>query len=217
MKKIFFFFIALILLIVFGIAYTGLIRIPILSDILGTHDPIDLGIETDDELFLTALDKYGIFIEGNPNEFCVTCEAQYSEYKQTDISLTSAELSSIIQATNYQTGPLQDIQIKLGDNNSGELAAMIDLSPYGYDYQGPVYAAGSITVENNRVSVDLSKAKLGKIPAPTKYLDQGASGLEALVNSALANMNDLDVDSFSVENGQLNVQGNLPTHYSASK
>lgn len=213
--KVFLTFIIIILILAAGVASaTGLVQIPVLNSLLGTDKPKDLGVVADKEIFIDSLLKYSVTLEGDMSKYCLTCDLNYGNYQAMDISLNSNELSSYLTSVN-SAGPLSRIQIKLGDNGQAEMSAWVNLKQYGYNYSGPVYAAGTIEKNGNGVKINLDNAKLGLLPVPAKYLEKGTEGLQNMVDRQLRQMSNLRVDQFSINNGQLNFQGMFPTKITA--
>jgi hypothetical protein len=193
------------------IAATGFIKIPLLSALLGTEKPRDLGVRTDPSYFTDMLTKQGVKLEGSYDKLCLECYITYSDMKPMDISVTSNELSSWIKETNKE-GTLKDVQVKLGSNNNMEMSANVDLRKHGYDFSGPIYAAGKIVKSGtNTLRIEINKAEAGIIPIPGEYAKQGAGELEKTINDQLGRMPGLDIEDFSVENGALHYKGNFPS------
>ena len=198
------------------IAATGFIKIPLLTALLGTDKPKDLGVRTDPSYFADMLTKQGIKLDGSYDKFCLECYITYADMKPMDISVTSNELSSWIKETNKE-GTLKDVQIKLGSNNNMEMSANLDLRKHGYDFNGPIYAAGKIVKSgSNTLKIEINKAEAGLIPIPGEYAGQGAGELEKAVNDQLSRMPGLNIEDFSVENGALHYKGNFPSNIRAT-
>jgi hypothetical protein len=193
------------------IAATGFIKIPLLTALLGADKPRDLGVRTDPAYFTDMLNKQDVKLEGSVDKFCLECYITYSDMKPMDISVTSSELSSWISATNID-GTLKDVQVKLGSNNNMEMSGNLDLRNAGYDFNGPIYAAGKIVKSGtNTLKIEINKAEAGLIPVPGDYAQKGADELEGAINQQLARMPGLNIEDFSVENGALHYKGNFPS------
>lgn len=199
------------------IAASGFVKIPILSSLLGTDKPRDLGVRTDSAYFQDMVNKQGIKVDGSYDKYCLSCYITYSDMKPIDISVTSSELSSMISATNDKEGTLKDVQVKLGDDNVMEMSANLDLKKYGYDYGGPIYAKGKIVKDGkNALKIDLSTAEAGIIPVPAEYAQKGSTELENAINRQLTRMPGLDIEDFYVTDGTLHYKGNFPSKIQAA-
>ncbi|WMW25764.1 hypothetical protein RE474_03325 [Methanolobus sediminis] len=192
------------------VAASGMVYIPVLTEVLGTDEAVDLGVETDPLLFDNLVEEQGVTLKDPVSQYQLTSNIVYSDTAPMDVSLTSSDLSSYLQATNNE-GPLRDIQVKLGDNNQAEMSAYLDLKEYGYNFKGPVYAEGSISKgSDNTISIDIDSAKVGLLPLPEGSIEQGGQELESLINSHLAKMPDLRIDTLEISEGNLNFQGDFP-------
>lgn len=192
------------------IAASGMVYIPGLTEILGTDKPVDLGVKADPVLFDNMVKEQGVTLAGPASSYMLTSDIAYSDTAPMDISLSSDELSSYLQATN-NAGPLKDIQVRLGSGNQAEMSAYIDLNDFGYNFKGPVYAEGTFEkASDNSVKLDISGAKVGLLPLPSGSAAQGEQELENLINSHLSKMPGLNIESLEVEDGNLNFKGDFP-------
>lgn len=199
------FFIALTI-----VAATGLVNIPILTSVLGTDEAKDLGVKVDPVLFDEMVGENGITLKSPVSEYQLTSNIQYSDPAPMNITLSSSQLSSYLQATNND-GPIKQIQVKLGDNNEAEMSAYVNLKNYGYDFKGPVYASGRFEkASNSTVRVDLYGAKVGMLPLPAGTSDKGEQAFEDLINSNLAKMPGLNIETLEIKDGQLYFDGDFP-------
>ncbi|HHQ45237.1 MAG TPA: hypothetical protein ENN13_03765 [Candidatus Altiarchaeales archaeon] len=166
--------------------------------------------------FAELTDRAGVTITGEPGDYCFDCYITYSNPGSMDITLTSEELSSYLQATNNENGPLKNIEVTLGDDNRAEMTCDADLSSYGYGIQVPVYASGTIEKSSSKtVKIKLDEVKSGPLPVPTEYASMGEDELNNLVNRQLAQMPGLQIDEFSIDGGQLHFKGDFPKTISA--
>ena len=207
--------IVIILLSIGGIltlaAASGIIKVPFLSPLLGTDKPRNLIGEVDPNLYKDALIKGEVTLTDEVNKYCLTCDISYKDFSPMDITLSSAELSSLLQATNNDLGPLKEIQVKLNDNNQAEMSAYLNLKDYGYDFSGPVYAAGSIAKSDSfNLAIKIQRVEVGILSIPEKYIKQGEDSLNILVNSQLAKMPDLKIDLLEISDSSLRFKGNYP-------
>ena len=207
--------IVIILLSIGGIltlaAASGIIKVPFLSPLLGTDKPRNLIGEVDPNLYKDALIKGEVTLTDEVNKYCLTCDISYKDFSPMDITLSSAELSSLLQATNNDLGPLKEIQVKLNDNNQAEMSAYLNLKDYGYDFSGPVYAAGSIAKsDSSNLAIKIQRVEVGILSIPEKYIKQGEDSLNILVNSQLAKMPDLKIDLLEISDSSLRFKGNYP-------
>ena len=212
--------IAVILLLIGGAltltAASGMIKVPFLSQLLGTDSPKNLIGYVDPNLYKEALVKGDIKLADEVDKYCLTCNIAFGNPSPMDITLSSAELSSLLQATNNNLGPLKEIQIKLNDNNQLEASAYLDLKNYGYDFSGPVYAAGSIFKSDaSSITVEIQRIEVGIFSVPEEYLEKGEDGLNVLINSHLAKMPDLKIDLLEINDDSLHFKGDYPKTASA--
>jgi len=202
--------VVLVFILLTTVAASGLVNIPILTHALGTDEAKDLGVEVDPVLFDQMVEENGITLKSPVSEYQLTSNIQYSDPAPLDITLSSSQLSSYLQATNNE-GAIKQIQVKLGDDNEAEMSAYVDLKDYGYDFKGPVYVSGRFEKSSDStVSIDIDEAKVGMLPMPDGSVDKGEQAFEALINSNLAKMPGLNIETLEIQDGQLHFDGEFP-------
>jgi hypothetical protein len=193
------------------LAATGLVNVPFLSGWLGTDAPRDLGVRGDPLLFRNLLERTGVSLNGAFSQFCLTCDIRYSDPRRMDVTLTSEELSSYLQATNDGLGPLRDVQVRLLDGNQAEISATLDLRGEGVDWAGPVYGKGTVVKgSSNTVKISLDEAQAGVVGVPEGVRQRAQGELEDMVNSQLGKMTGLEIEGLSIEDGLLHFEGVFP-------
>jgi hypothetical protein len=131
--------IVVIMIIVSVIAATGVFYVPGFSEVLGTNKARDLGIKADPAKFKALLAHENVKLSGPASNFDLTANVQYGQARPMDVTVSSEELTSMMQATNNANGPLKNMQVRLGNNNQMEMSADANLQKYGYPVNGPVY------------------------------------------------------------------------------
>jgi len=204
------------MLIATVIAATGIFYIPGFSEALGTNGPRDLGVKADPAKFSALLARENVKLSGPVSNFALTSTINYGPSAPTDVTVTSEELTSMMQATNNANGPLKNMQVRLGNNNGMEVSANADLEKFGYPVKGPVYLKGTLEkAGSGTIRIDLSEGSLGLIPIPENFREQAKTGLEQAINKQLSSMPGMKIDTLSINNGQLHYTGAFPQTASA--
>lgn len=198
------------------IAATGIVYIPGISEILGTNKPRDLGVKADPALFNSLLARENVKLSGPVSNYDMTANIQYGPAQPMDVTVSSDELTSMMQATNNEKGPLKNMQVKLGNNNQMEMSANADLQKYGYPVNGPVYLKGTFEKSGSgSVKVTVNEGSFGLIPLPGNIQQQVGDGVEQGINHQLADMPGMRIDTLEIQNGQLHYSGAFPQTASA--
>lgn len=193
------------------IAATGVFYVPGFSEALGTNQPRDLGVKADPAKFSALLARENVNLNGKASDFDLTANIRYGPVAPMDATVTSEELTSMMQATNNAKGPLKNMQVKLGSNNQLEMSADADLQKFGYPVKGPIYLKGKLEkASSGSVRMTVSEGAFGLVPVPADILKQGEDGLEQAVNKQLSSMPGMRIDSLSIDNGQLHYAGAFP-------
>jgi hypothetical protein len=204
------------LIIVTIIAASGIVYIPGFSEVLGTNKPRDLGIKADPAQFSALLAKENVKLTGQTSDFYLTAPIRYGSAVPMDATVSSEEITSMMQATNNVKGPLKNMQVKLGTNNEMEMSAFADLESYGYPLKGPVYLKGTFLKDSSSsVNINIREGSFGLIPVPENMLKQGGDGIEQQINRQLLAMPGLRIDTLEINNGKLHYRGAFPQSASA--
>ena len=208
--------IIILMLIATVIAATGIFYIPGFSEALGTSGPRDLGVKADPAKFSALLAWENVKLSGPASNFALTSIIKYGTSAPIDVTVTSEELTSMMQATNNANGPLKNVQVRLGNNNGMEVSANADLEKFGYPVKGPVYLKGTLEkAGSGTIRINLSEGSLGLIPIPENIREQAKTGLEQAINKQLSAMPGMKIDTLSINNGQLHYSGAFPQSASA--
>jgi hypothetical protein len=193
------------------IAATGVFYVPGFSEVLGTNKPRDLGVKADPAKFNALLARENVKLNGPASDFDLTANIRYGQAAPMDATVTSEELTSMMQATNNAKGPLKNMQVKLGSNNQLEMSANADLQKFGYPVSGPIYLKGTLEkAGSGSVKMSVTEGTFGLIPVPADALKQGEDGIEQAVNRQLSAMPGMRIDTLAIENGQLHYTGAFP-------
>jgi hypothetical protein len=204
------------LIVVTLIAASGIVYIPGFSEVLGTNKPRDLGIKADPAQFSALLAKENVKLTGQNSDFYLTAPIRYGSAVPMDATVSSEEITSMMQATNNVKGPIKNMQVKLGSNNEMEMSAFAELESYGYPLRGPVYLKGTFFKgSSSSINIHIREGSFGLIPVPENMLKQGEDGIEQQINRQLLAMPGLRIDTLEINNGKLHYRGAFPQSASA--
>lgn len=208
--------IVIILIMLSVIAATGVFYVPGFSDALGTSKPRDLGVKADPAKFNALLARENVKLNGPASNYNLAADIKYGQALPMDVTVTSEELTSLMQATNNAQGPLKNMQVKLGDNNQMEMSADADLEKFGYPVKGPVYLKGNFEKSGSgSVTIVVKEGSFGLIPVPESVLQQAGDGIEQTINHQLGSMPGMRIDNLEIQDGQLHFSGAFPQTASA--
>ncbi|OGK24766.1 hypothetical protein A3A46_03675 [Candidatus Roizmanbacteria bacterium RIFCSPLOWO2_01_FULL_37_13] len=218
LKLVVIFFLILILFSVLVLGYLGFV--PGVSALFGSNKPRDLGVRFTPEDLNKAQSKLGQAVvepKSNPNQ-----QFNSAQGNPVDATLTQEEYSAHVQ----QIHPVSDLQIKLS-GSSFEISGRIDKSripqfvrTWGianasdteilnvvnkYLPVDPIfYISGTGGASNNKLTVDLTKAELGRMPVPT---DQAEQILKLYTETLFNAVSGFSVEDSNIQGGQLRFKG----------
>jgi hypothetical protein len=231
------------LVVVLGLGYLGFI--PGVSKILGSDRPKNLGITYTDADLKSITSKnhvQRIVLESAPNikSSFVLKGTQAIKNVFTDKEITAR----LGQESDWSLNPFTDVQVKIGEDGVVEASGIVRvdrLKGYaqatGISLTGieaiskgldkykipkvsfPAYIKGNLSIENDRLNIDLSQLYLGKIPVPKALYSQAKGLFESFVYERLTSggYGSLYVKSLSFSNGKMNFSGNIPKVITTAK
>lgn len=168
--------------------------------------PMNLGITSSSEDFNRFVSKTGLQLSSDPSQLCFICPVKYSGKKKADFRLTNEEASAWFNSVNADRGLISGTQIKIEPNRVSILT--------NFNYQGekyPVFASGKVSkVDIRSVKINVSQAKLGKIPIPSNFNPKIEEILNEFTNQKLAEINNFEIEELEFRDGFLHFKGNLP-------
>jgi hypothetical protein len=232
MKKI---LMIILIIIIAGVLYLGYLGfIPVLASIFGTDKPRDLGVKYTQEDYKTADAKAMVKIETVETSLTAKEGLKCIGNKPVSNSFSGEELSAVanIHSGNWKYYPATDIQIKLNEDGSGALSALLHferLPGYsqatGMNYGAiekvlgmlhlkpkpmPIYLVGKATVSNGMVDLKVSKAEIGRFGIPSSFPEKYSKGVNSFFSQQVNAFPGFYVDSADFKGGKLNFKGTMP-------
>lgn len=196
-----------------AVAYTGLVSVPVVSGIVGSDQPRDLGTRPT-KVDYDAFAKKAPITRGSVDFQCFTCPMVFSGRQDVDQTFTDREIGAWLTTHNAKYGPIRDVQVKFHANGSAEMSGRIapnvplpEFVPRGATF----YVAGSIRRESAKsVGFDFSRIEVGRVPLPDEIVRQANEAVGLLVSQQLGTVGPLDIQSLEVGNGSVRFKGALP-------
>ena len=197
--------IGIIVLAVLVLAYLGFV--PILSDLMGTSKPKDLGVRYSEMNYASGMDKVPNAIVLNPEYLCATCNYTSTGSIAVNNSFTQEEFTAMMNKRNSTVGPLRDAQFKFNADGTVEASGLL-VDPR---ITGPIYVKGKIDSASGRsASLKLDYAEMGKIPLPSDQAKIAEDIVNETIQKTFAQNPGLSITSISLEEGKVNFNGTLP-------
>src|SRR5450759_3149113 len=233
----------IIIVIVLGLGYLGFV--PGVSKMLGSDKPRDLGIRYTEADLNSIISKNGvqrIVLESAPN---IKSSFVLEGSQALDNVFTDKELTARLgQESDWLFNPFTTVQIKIRENGIVEASGVvrvdrlkgyaeatgvsskeIEVMSKGMDkykvprISFPAYIKGNLSIEDNRVNIDLSALYMGKIPVANELYGQATRAFEDFVYKRLTSggYGSLYVKSLSFSNGKMSFYGNIPKIITTAK
>ena len=226
-----------VVLLVLG--YMGFV--PGLSSLFGADKPRDLGVVYGAEDFGSWVEKSGVKFETLPADATGKDSLKFSGVVAIDDSFTSEEISANLNQSKWKYYPVSRTQVKIHEDGTVEAAGILRtdrLASYAA-VQGlsgeeqevldkylkyvpnnpPFYIRGGVVVRDNKVELNISEARLGRVAAPQRILGDAEmiAAVESFIEDRLNFVPNLHLNSLNFEGGKMNVDGTYPAVQSHAK
>jgi uncharacterized protein YpmS len=122
------------------------------------------------------------------------------------ITATDEEVTSLIavQMEKASDTPMRDVQVHFGDGRIHVWATLADVLPFDMS----VYLAGTVTVVNGQLQVDIVESSAGVIPIPQSLLDSLSQTInETIAEAEMRGQNKVQITEVTIGDGEITVSG----------
>ncbi len=196
-----------------GVAYAGVIQVPVLSAAFGMDKPLDLGAMKPDPAGYAAFQKkHGLKHTSPDANYTLSSLHQFSGSYALDEFIPE----SIIMATRTISGysaTIHDVQVKF-HAGSATVSAFLDAGPFGYPVSGPVKADFKIAVLGPKaVKVTLDAVEFGRVGIPGELLTKAEDALSGYLATRLVGIDGLNIEKLELREGGVYFKGTLPNTF----
>jgi hypothetical protein len=205
--------------------YLGLI--PGISSIFGSDKARDLGVVTSQTLSAEAAAKVDVIRSGNPAS---AEKITYEGSHPVALSLSSEEISSLLAKGTWKYNPVAgDFQMKINQDGTVEASGLLDRTKLdGYlaangltdvrtyasmlsvlPTKVPFYVKGAMTITDNKVSMQVTTAQVGRLSFPTDATTVQAAS--QVVEREISHIPGLNVSSLTFSSGKMHFVGTHPS------
>ncbi len=218
---------AVVLLVLYLIAGYFIGGLPIASKIMGSNQPVDLGIEISVDSAYQGLDALG---QPTTVEELQEIADNPDSFGTVQTTLTEEEASSLMALNNIPDFPARLTQIKFNDDGTIESSGIIWLDRFptflarngvssegvekvmgyiGFMDSTTYYMKGTFSISNNNVDLDMDSVKVGRISLLTGIINDNKGSVENTISNILTN-NGYNIRSLYVSDGKVNVDMDQP-------
>ncbi|MFA7628549.1 MAG: hypothetical protein WCY37_04065 [Candidatus Dojkabacteria bacterium] len=185
-----------------GAAYYGY------KKVIGSMQPVDLGIEYTREDYTGLMDKIGL--DAPPSALCIDCPTPtFSDPHEVEVTVSNEEASATFEYVNQylENASISGTQIKMNDG-SAELTTNLDYEGLSF----PVYMTGSVSKVNERtLGGNIYSIKVGQVAVPDYVVATVEEFLLNTANSKLMSAGDsVRIDMLDITSDGLKFSGLLP-------
>jgi len=198
----------------------------------GVGEPLNLGVEYNALDLSIALKKVGVQVGQLSLGDAMLIDIKYSGQHPLEDTFSAAELTALANNSPWKYYPLSQIQIWLNFDNTVEISGFLigdrlaDYLKITGEIDGtvtkalvwlslckkniPFYLKGQVSVENERVDLDLQKVILGNLAIPQKLIVENEWDIKSFIEKRIRFVNGLSIQSLLVNEGAVKFVGTLP-------
>lgn len=231
MKKLLLILLFLVVVVGLGLGYLGVV--PILSSVMGSNKPKDLGVTYSEQDLQQAQAKTKVQGEtltqaDNPTGSGLVYEGTQS----AELTLTSQEITALANSSRWKYNPLSQVQVRINEDGSAEASGYLDfqaarqyavaLGVTSQDIDAaleqypiptsklPFYVKLTGGVSNNDIEMNVMNVKLANIPVPAGIIDTYAPEAARFVENTYLRQESIDIETLENQAGQVYLKGTLP-------
>jgi hypothetical protein len=225
-----------VLLATLVLGYLGFI--PVLSDLMGSNTPRDLGVSATAISGSSINSKIGVTFTTLPSSNVGRASVVETGSQQKSLQLTSEEVTALVNdhASKWKYYPIEKVQVRINQDNSIELSGVLRVDrwsgyadaimipestralvrPYlGYVPTNPsIYIKGTLDVRGYPI-IQISELQIGKVSIPADQANNYAGVLESFT-SYVSDLYQLNISQLYSQGGSLVVVAILPTNVALS-
>jgi len=201
--------------------------LPVASEIMGSNDPVDLGVEISVDGAYQGLDALG---QPTTVEELQEIVDNPDSFGTVQTMLSEEEASSLMALNNAPDFPARLTQIKFNDDGTMESSGMIWLDKFpaflarngvssegvekvmgyiGFMDSTTYYMKGTFSINNNNVDLNMDSVKVGRISIPTGVMNDNKGSVENTLSNILTN-NGYNIRNMSISDGKVNIDMDQP-------
>ena len=219
--------IAVIFLVLYLVAGYFIGGLPVVSKIMGSNEPLDLGVEISVDDAYQGLDALG---QPTTVEELQEIADNPDSFGTVQTTLTEEEASSLIALNNAPDFPARLTQIKFNDDGTIESSGIIWLDKFpaflsrngvsskgiekvmgyvGFMDSTTYYMKGTFSISNNNVDLNMDSVKVGRVSIPAGVINDNKGSVENTVSDIFTN-NGYYIRSLYVSDGKVNIDMDQP-------
>ncbi|MFA6099104.1 MAG: hypothetical protein WCV50_06240 [Patescibacteria group bacterium] len=199
--------IIILIVILVGLSVTGLYKVPVLSAIIKTGQPKDLGIKTSDQAYASIKEKIPMTISGGTIDYSSPADQIFSGQIDIDTTTTSEEVTSWLKRFQGSDQIFSDVQVKKIEGGM-EISCLVNKY-----IKAPVYVKVMVDRTSEKsVALNIINAKAGMFNVPDKYLTQAEDFFQKKVNEIMAAVPGFSMEKYELHDGYSAFKGTWPAN-----
>ncbi|MDD5040228.1 MAG: hypothetical protein PHY34_03695 [Patescibacteria group bacterium] len=196
---------AIVVVLIIGIAATGVYTIPGVSSVFGFNKPKDLGVKVSDEAFADLQKKIATEVSDETVDYSGDPTNIFSGKVDVDTRNTSEEITTWFSKRAGADSPITDMQVRMIEGGV-EVSGMVNRY-----IKAPAYTKVMITrTGTTSVSLDIQEAKIGMFSIPEKYIVQAEEWFTGRFNDRMADIPGFSLEQLEFHDGYDIVKGTMP-------
>jgi len=227
MKRGWWIFFGIIVLIILVLGYIGLV--PGLSNAMGANKAKDLGVKYTESDLQKGREMTGVELQTLGDQ---TQTLEFSGVKDISGAYSNEIITAMINGAKYKYYPITNAQVKIHEDGSIETSgnfsidkAIVWSNTLGGDESlgdqaksytkwisssPSFYLSGKMDVVNNQITLNIDSAKICRFSAPKSIIDQYQGVLADFVENRISHVTGMKVESVDFTGGKMDLTGSYP-------
>ena len=196
-----------------GVAYAGVVQVPILSAALGMDKPLDIGaLKADPTGYAAFQKKHGLKHTSPDANYTLSSLHEFSGSYSLDELIPEAIIMATRTISN-DSASIRDVSVHFHDG-SATAALFLDANPWGYPVSGPVKVDFKLAVTGPKgVRVTLDAVAFGRVGIPADILTKAEDAANGYLATRLAGIDGLNIQKLELREGGVYFKGTLPNTF----
>jgi len=235
-KRLLLFIIAVLAVVILIAGYLGFM--PGVSSLFGSDKPKDLGVTYTAEDYDSYVAKAKVKFEDLASGLPPRESLKFSGQQDTNASFLDKEVTAMVGSDKWKYYPVSNTQIKISSDGMVEVSGTLRLDRLpnyalaegiiSSDYEAAMdylkyiktnpafYVKGTGYVTDNKVSLNLSQASIGRLNLPQSELIKQRASIERFVEGRIKFVPNFNIKSLTFQDGKMNFDGSFPAVQSSS-
>ncbi len=196
-----------------GLAYAGIVQVPVLSAAFGMDTAPDVQADAPDAAAYTAFEQEHGLVHTSPDaNYTLSSKHHFAGEYALDALIPEAVILAT-RTLSHDSATIRDVAVNFHDGHA-TAGAFVDASAWGYPAAGPVLLDFTLEATGpTSVRVGIERLELGRTPVPADIAAKAEEAVNAYLASRLPTVEGLRIDALELREDGVYFRGTLPSQF----